>query len=378
MKTVKIIGTAHPFRGGLATYNERLAREFSTMGYQVEVETFTLQYPGFLFPGKSQYSDSPPPDGIPVRRTFSSVNPFSWFKTGNRIRKEKPDLVIIKYWLPFMAPCFGTIAKLIRKNKHSKIICIADNIIPHEKRPGDNILTSYFLKQVDGVVAQSKSVFEDVFKFTGKLPVTLCPHPMFDNFGESVPREKALEKLNLPSDFRYVLFFGFIRDYKGLDLLLKAFANEKLRNLNLKLLVAGEFYSSPKPYTDLIDQLQLHDTVILKTDFIADNEVNLYFGCADIIAQPYKNATQSGVTQIGYHFNKPMLVTNVGGLPEIIPHGIIGYVVDPNENQIAGALADFFTTGKKATFEANIEQEKKRFLWSAMVNAIIELTEKKQ
>ncbi len=277
-----------------------------------------------------------------------------------------------------MAPCLGTIAKLIRKNNHSKIICVADNIIPHEKRPGDNILTSYFLKQVDGVVAQSKSVFEDVFKFTDKLPVGLCPHPMFDNFGESIPREEALEKLGLRSDFRYVLFFGFIRDYKGLDLLLKAFAHENLRNSNIKLLVAGEFYSGPKPYLDLIDQLKLGDSVLLKTGFIADDEVNVYFGCADIIAQPYKNATQSGVTQIGYHFSKPMLVTNVGGLPEIIPHGKIGYVVEPNEDQIAGALIDFFTTGKKATFEANIEQEKKRFLWSAMVNAITGLTEKQQ
>lgn len=376
MKTVKIIGTAHPFRGGLATYNERLAREFQNMGYQVDIETFTLQYPGFLFPGKSQFSDSTPPQEISIKRTFSSVNPLSWLKTGNRIRKEKPDLVIIKYWLPFMAPCFGTIAKLIRKNKHSKVVCIADNIIPHEKRPGDNLLTAYFLKQVHGVVAQSKSVFDDVYKFTDKLPVRLCPHPMFDNFGEKLTRNNALEILGLSTDFRYILFFGFIRDYKGLDLLLKAFADERLQKLNLKLLVAGEFYSDSKPYLDLIEQLKINDSVVLKTDFIADNEVNIYFSCADIIAQPYKNATQSGVTQIGYHFSKPMLVTNVGGLPEIISHGIIGYVVEPDEQPIADALYDFFTTGKKAIFEVNIEQEKKKFLWSTMVKAITEITEK--
>ena len=265
-----------------------------------------------------------------------------------------------------MAPCFGTIAGIIRKNKHSKIICIADNIIPHEKRPGDNLLTGYFLRRVDGVVAQSKSVFNDVFKFTDKLPVKLCPHPMFDNFGEIIPREKALEMLGLATETKYVLFFGFIRDYKGLDLLLEAFADPRINKLDVKLIVAGEFYSDSKPYLDLIENLNLKSKIILKTDFIPDNEVNIYFSCAEIVAQPYKNATQSGVTQIGYHFNKPMLVTNVGGLPEIIPHNVIGYVVKPEVKPIADALFDFFTTDKKSTFERNILEEKKKFLWSTI------------
>jgi len=376
LKTIKIIGTAFPFRGGLAAYNERLAREFINEGYAVTIETFTLQYPGILFPGKTQYAEGEPPNDLKIVRSISSINPLNWIKVGNRIKKEKPDLVIIKYWLPFMAPCFGTIAGQIRKNKHSKIICIADNIIPHEKRFGDKWLTSYFLSKMHGVIAMSKSVFNDVFRFTAKLPVKLSPHPLFDNFGEIIEREKALQMLGLDPQFRYVLFFGFIRDYKGLDLLLKAFANPLVQNLNIKLIVAGEFYSDPKPYLNLIEQLNLTDTVILKTDFIADNEVNKYFSCADIVAQPYKNATQSGVTQIGYHFNKSMLVTNVGGLPEIIAHNIIGYVVNPNENEIAESLYDFFTTGKKSTFEKNILTEKKRFLWSTMTAAISEIASK--
>lgn len=378
MKTVKIIGTSHPFRGGLATYNERLAREYLNLGYTVEIETFTLQYPKFLFPGKTQYSASPAPENLEIRQTINSVNPFNWLKNGLRIKKEKPDLVVIKYWLPFMAPCFATLCWLIKRNRHSRVVCIADNIIPHENKPGYNLLTGLFLKTVDGVVAQSKSVYNDVFKFTNKIPVTLCPHPMFDNFGTPLPREKALETLGLSPEFRYVLFFGFIRDYKGLDLLLKAFATREVKNLNIKLIVAGEFYSKPDFYLDLIKSLDIENQVILKTDFIDDKDVNIYFSSADIIAQPYKTATQSGVTQIGYHFNKPMLVTNVGGLPEIIPDGVIGYVVEPEENQIASALSDFFTSGKKALFEKNILEEKKKYLWSAMVKAIESLYLKKQ
>ncbi len=377
MKTVKIIGPAYPFRGGLATYNERLATEFIREGYSVNIETFTLQYPSFLFPGKTQYSPVKAPEGLKITRTVNSINPFNWLKVGNRIRKEKPDLVIIKYWLPFMAPCFGTIAGRIRKNKHSKIIGIADNIIPHEKRPGDNTLTSYFIKRIDGVVAQSKSVFNDVFKFTKKLPVTLCPHPMFDNFGEIISRDKAVKMLELDPKFKYILFFGFIRDYKGLDLLFKAISDKQFNTLNVKVIVAGEFYSDSKPYLKMIEELGIEDKVILKTNFIADDEVNKYFCCADIIAQPYKHATQSGVTQIGYHFNKPMLVTNVGGLPEIIPHNVIGYVVEPKEKEISDALIDFFTTDKKSTFETNILTEKKKFLWSAMTAAISEMAFKK-
>ncbi len=376
MKTIKIIGSAFPFRGGLAAYNERLAREFINEGYSVTIETFTLQYPDILFPGKTQYAGGEPPKVLKILRSINSINPLNWIKVGNRIKKEKPDLVIIKYWLPFMAPCFGTIARQIRKNKHSKIICIADNIIPHEKRFGDKWLTSYFLGKMHGVIAMSKSVFNDVFQFTDKLPVKLSPHPLFDNFGEIIEREKALQMLGLDSKFRYVLFFGFIRDYKGLDLLLKAFANPLIQNLNIKLIVAGEFYSDSKPYLNLIEELNLTESVILKTDFIADNEVNKYFSCADIVAQPYKNATQSGVTQIGYHFNKSMLVTNVGGLPEIVPHNIIGYVVNPNEKEIAESLYDFFTTEKKSTFENNILSEKKRFLWSTMTAAISEIASK--
>jgi glycosyltransferase involved in cell wall biosynthesis len=370
MQHVKIIGPAYPYRGGLAAYNERLAREFIARGFRVEMETFTLQYPAIFFPGKTQYAGWEAPEGLDIRRTVSSVNPFNWIRVGNRIKKEKPDLVIFKYWIPLMAPCFGTIIRCMKKNRHTKVICIADNIIPHERRPGDKQLTSYFMQAVDGVVAMSKSVYEDILIFRKDIPRAICPHPLFDNFGEKIDRDVAVQKLNLDPSPRYMLFFGFIRDYKGLDLLLKALVNPVLNKMPVKLIVAGEFYTNSQPYFELIEKLGLGDKVILINKFIADQEVNSYFCAADIVVQPYKDATQSGVTQIGYHFNKPMLVTNVGGLAEIIPDQRAGYVVPPDEEAIARALIDFYEHKRQREFEANVAEEKKKFSWSNMVGTI--------
>ncbi len=374
-KTITIIGPAYPYRGGLAAYNERLAREFIQQGYQVKIETFTLQYPGILFPGKTQFADWEAPEGLNIKRTVSSINPFNWLKVGKRIRKEKPDILMVRYWLPFMAPCLGTICRKVRKNKHTKVICLADNIIPHEKRPGDKLLTSYFMKSIDGMVAMSESVLSDMKSFRADLSHALCPHPLFDNFGDKLETSKAKKILGLDSSLNYLLFFGFIRDYKGLDLLLKAFADDRLKQLPVKLIVAGEFYTDSKPYLELIGKLQLSERVILKTDFIPDNEVNRYFGAADLLVQPYKSATQSGVTQIGYHFEKPMLVTNVGGLAEIIPDQKVGYAVEPNEPAIADALLDFYENKRQDEFEKNLKIEKQKFSWKNMVNAFISVYE---
>jgi len=366
LKTIKIIGPAYPYRGGIATTNERLSQEFISLGFDVEIETFTVQYPSFLFPGKTQFSDKSAPENIKIKRTINSVNPVNWLKVGKRIGREKPDLVIIRYWLPFLAPCLGTIAGLIRKNKHTIIICLADNIIPHEHRPGDRLLTNYFIQRISGLIAMSKSVLTEAKSFRKDLPLGYCPHPIFDNYGEKLSFEIAKQKLALDSNTRYLLFFGFIRDYKGLDLLINAFADERLRNYPVKLLVAGEYYSSPDSYLALIREKNLEDLIELHTSFISDDKVNLYFSAADMIVQPYKSATQSGVTQIGYHFNKPMLVTNVGGLSEIIPDGKIGYVVEPESQKIADALVDFYENERMTEFEANIVEEKKKFSWLNM------------
>ncbi len=374
-RKIVIIGSAHPFRGGLAAYNERLAREFLSQGDEVQVETFSLQYPSFLFPGKTQYASWPAPDDLKINVTINSINLFNWLKVGRRLRKQKPDLVIIKFWLPFMGPCFGTIARIIKRNRHTRVISILDNIIPHEHRPGDRILTKYFVKPVDGFVAMSKSVMADIDHFDTKKPRKLCPHPLFDNFGKPVSREDALQSLSLDPATRYFLFFGFIRDYKGLDLLLQAFADSRLAAMPVKLIVAGEFYSDPKPYHNLIENLNLKERVILRTNFIPDSEVARYFCAADIIVQPYKSATQSGVTQIAYHFEKPMLVTNTGGLPEIVPHGKVGYVVEPEPKAISDALTDFIQNQRYDEYSGNARIEKNNYSWDRMVKTILETSD---
>jgi glycosyltransferase involved in cell wall biosynthesis len=371
LKTIKIIGPAYPYRGGIATTNERLAQEFISMGFNVDMETFTVQYPSFLFPGKTQYNEKSAPENLLIRRTINSVNPLNWIKNGLRIRREKPDLVIIRYWLPFLAPCLGTIAGLIRKNKHTIIICLADNIAPHEHHSGDRQLTNYFIQRIDGLIAMSRSVLTDANSFRKNLNLGYCPHPIFDNYGEKLSFEEAKQKLKLDTNTRYLLFFGFIRDYKGLDLLIEAFADDRLRKFPVKLLVAGEYYSSPEPYLQLIRENKLEKHIELRTDFIPDDKVNLYFSAADMIVQPYKSATQSGVTQIGYHFSKPMLVTNVGGLSEIISDGKIGYVVEPDIASIADALVDFFANDRRVDFEVNMIEEKKKFSWTNMVNTFL-------
>lgn len=372
-KKVVLVGTAHPFRGGLASYNERLIQEFVNQGNEASIETFILQYPNFLFPGKTQYSDSSKPENIIINETVNSVNPFNWIKIGRRIKKQKPDYLIIKFWLPFMGPCFGTIARIARKNKHTKVISIIDNIIPHEKRIGDRFLAKYFVKSVDGFVAMSKSVLDDLNTFDSKKPKLYNPHPLFDNFGEILDRKTALKKLNLSEEYRYILFFGFVRDYKGLDLLLEAFANENFRNQKIKLIVAGEYYNNEQKYMDLIQKLKLEEHIILKNEFIANEDVKNYFCAADIIAQPYKNATQSGVTQIGYHFEKPMLVTNVGGLGELIPHNKVGYVVEPNKDAISESLLAFFNENRREEMVENVKKEKEKFSWGKMIDTINEL-----
>jgi glycosyltransferase involved in cell wall biosynthesis len=373
---ITIIGTAYPYRGGLAAYNERLARQFAEEGHDVTILTFKLQYPGFLFPGKSQFLEGPAPTTIKIERKVNSVNPFNWLSIGYKLKSEKPDILIFKYWMPFMAPCFGTIARIVKSNRQTKVICILDNVIPHEKGPGDKMLTRYFTGSIDGAIAMSQSVLDDLMQFRRDIPVKLSPHPLFDNFGTPATRKEAIIKLGLEQDFRYLLFFGFIREYKGLDLLIKAFANVKLRNEKLKLIVAGEFYEDSAPYMELIKKNNLENEIILFDRFINDDEVNYFFSVADLIVQPYKSATQSGVTQIAYHFEKPMLVTNVGGLKEIVPHGRCGYVVNTNPEEIADSIFDFFENNRNVTFVTNIKREKEKYSWSKMTDSVSEVYKK--
>lgn len=369
MKVI-IVGTAYPYRGGLSAFNERLAYEYLQRGDEVEIYTFTLQYPSFLFPGKTQYSDEPAPKGLTIHRRINSINPFNWLKTGREIARKRPDLLITKFWLPFMAPCLGTIERRVRRNGHTRIVSILDNIIPHEHRPGDRIFARYFVRSTDAFVAMSRSVLDDLNLFDTKKPRRFCPHPLYDHYGDILPKEEARRMIGLDTDGRYVLFFGFIRSYKGLDLLLDAMADPRIAQRDIRLIVAGEFYGDPKPYMEQIERLGIADRIKLCTDFIPDSQVNRYFCAADLVAQPYKSATQSGVTQIAFHFEKPMLVTDVGGLAEIVPDGKIGYVVQPDAHQIADAIVRYYDDQREAPFTEAVRDEKQKYTWNKMLEAI--------
>jgi D-inositol-3-phosphate glycosyltransferase len=367
------IGPAHPYRGGPATFNDRLAVQFTAEGHDIEIFTFRLQYPKFLFPGKTQYTDAPPPEGIRITRRMNSINPFNWIATGLMIRKIKPDILLIRYWLPFMGPCLGTIGRIARSNRHTVVICIFDNVVPHESRPGDRLLTKYFTRSIDGGIVMSGSVLDELQSFCSGIQVKLNPHPLFDNYGAPVSREEALSALQLNGGNRYLLFFGFIRAYKGLDLLIKAFADKRLRTKKLKLIIAGEFYEDDAPYRQLIKLYDLENYVIIHDHFIKDNEVPLYFSVADLVVQPYRSATQSGVTQIAFHYEKPMLVTDVGGLREIVSDRVCGYVVSPQPEDIAEAIVDYFGNKRLEQFTEGVRKEKGKFSWDRMTASIIEV-----
>lgn len=374
-KKIIIIGSAHPLRGGgIATFNERLARQFTNEGFNTSIYSFTLQYPGFLFPGKSQFTDEPAPQGLKIISRINSINPFNWIKTGREIKKLKPDIVVVRFWIPFMGPCLGSILRIIKKNKHSKIICIADNVIPHEKRVGDKPFTRYFIKPVDAFIIMSQQVLIDLQSFTKTKKALLLPHPLYDNFGEKISKEEARKNLGIAKDETLVLFFGFIRKYKGLDILFDAMkiVGSHTQTATIKLLVAGEFYDDPKPYEEQAKEAGITDKLIMHTNFIKDSDVKYYLCAADVLVQPYRHATQSGVTPLAYHFEIPMIVTNVGGLPAMVPDNKAGLVAEPNAESLAKKIAEYFEKGE-AYFLPHLLEEKKKLSWARMTASILEL-----
>lgn len=366
---IVILGSAHPLRGGgISTFNERLAEVLQEQGHVVTIYSFSLQYPAFLFPGKSQFTNEPAPTNLTIHSAVNSINPFNWLTVGNKIKKEKPDLIIVRFWLPFMGPCFGTILRRVRKNKHTKIVAITDNVIPHEHRPGDMVFTKYFLKSCDAFVAMSKEVLKDLATFTSK-PSVFSPHPVYDNYGSPVSKSEACKQLNLNPSEKYLLFFGFIRKYKGLDILLDAMHDERIKASDIKLIVAGEFYDDKESYLEQIKGIE--DNVKLFTEFIPNNDIRLYFSAADVIVQPYRSATQSGITQVAYHFEKPMVVTDVGGLAEVVPHGKTGFVTTPNPTKIADAILAFYQEDSLPNLQENIAAEKQKYSWATFINNLL-------
>lgn len=368
-RKIAIIGPGHPLRGGLTTFNQRLAREFLAQGDSCVIYSFSLQYPSFLFPGTSQYSDEPAPEGLTIHTIINSVNPLNWLKVGRRIAKDRPDIILVRFWIPFMGPVLGTILRLVRGNKHTRIIGLADNIIPHEKRPGDSMFTRYFIGSCHAFITMSEKVMSDLRSLEKVKPAQLVAHPLYDNFGEAIAKDIARQRLGIDVGDKVILFFGFIRKYKGLDILLEAMADPRIREAGIKLLVAGEFYEDEKEYQEQIDRLGIRDLLILHTQFISDREVVNYFCAADVVIQPYRNATQSGVTPLAYHFEKPMVVTNVGGLPSMVPDRRCGLVAEVDPKAIATAILDFYGLGEEF-FIPHLRSEKQKLSWSKLTDTI--------
>lgn len=369
-----IVGTAYPFRGGLATFNQRLAQQFIEEGHKVEIITFTTQYPSFLFPGKTQLSSEQPPEGLKIRRAVNSCNPLSWWHVGQQLRKQKPDLVICCYWMAFFAPAFATIERVAKRNGHTKCIALVHNMIPHEPSVLDKLFAPSFVRNTDGFVALSQSVLTDIAKLGGEnKPAACSPHPIYDHYGERMPKAAACEALNLDPGKEYILFFGLVRAYKGLDLLIDAFAKVKDELPQLRLLIAGEFYEDEQKYREQIAGAGLNERVIVRNEFIPDADLRKYFGAASLIVQPYKSATQSGVTQVAFHFEKPILVTDVGGLAEIVHHGRMGYAVQPEAGAIAEALRDYYSNDRQEPFTEYLRKEKTKYAWDKMTHTFLKL-----
>lgn len=366
-----IIGPAYPLRGGgMASFNERLARAFQQDGHEVIIYTFSLQYPSILFPGTSQYSTEPAPQDLTIKVNINSINPINWIKTGLKLRKEKADIIVVRYWMPFMGPCFGTILRSAKKNKHSKIVCIADNVIPHEKHFYDNAFTKYFIKPIDAFITMSQKVLQDLKTFTSTKSAKYVAHPLYDNFGEKISKQEARKNVGIAHEEKILLFFGFIRKYKGLDILLDAMPEVIKKTPGIKLMIAGEYYEDAKIYEQQIDKLGIRNNLILKNGFVADHDIKNYLCAADVVVQPYRNATQSGVTPLAYHFEIPMIVTNVGALPDMVPDGKVGLVAEPNAASIAEKIITYFEMGEAHFLPALIE-EKKKYSWDVMVSEII-------
>lgn len=367
MSKIVIIGPAFPLRGGLASFDERLARQFAKEGHETLIYTFSLQYPNFLFPGTTQYSDSEPPKDINIKVCINSINPLNWLKVGFQLEKENVDIIIVRYWLPFMAPCLGTICRIAGRNKKTAIVALIDNILPHEKRFGDRFLSKYFTDSVDKFITMSQHVKHELLSFTNK-PTKLVNHPLIDNFGTKIGKNEARTLLNLPSDRFIFLFFGFIRKYKGLDMLIDAL-DFIPKDKNITLVIAGEFYADESEIVSQISSSSSKENIISRTHYISDDEVARYFSASDCVIQPYRSATQSGVTPLAYHFEVPMIVTDVGALPDLVPESL-GIVCDPVPESIAAAMVNIKELDMDK-FNQEIKIEKQKLSWQQFTEAII-------
>ena len=392
---IVIIGTAYPLRGGIAHYVALLSQTLIRRGHDVKIITFSRQYPKFLFPGKSQEEtvdsgkwivnnntkSSPSiihfPLSTPAEQVIDSINPLTWRKAGAVAAAFKPDLILFKYWIPFFAPAYGVIARTAKRitrklGKECKIAFIADNVLPHEKRPGDLMLTKFAFRAVDYFIVQSDAVERDLKSLDRHAKFIRLDHPVYENFGSRSDRSEARRKLSIPDDAPVILFFGYIRKYTGLDILLRAMPRIIESLPDIRLIVAGEFYGDEKEYRSIIQELRIPaKNLILATDYIPNDDVALYFSAANVTVLPYRTATQSGIVQIAYNFDVPVIATNVGGLAEIVIDGKSGIIAeDATPEAIAEAVLRYFQQRMEPQLTEGVIHEKKKYSWDTFAEGI--------
>ena len=359
-----LIGPFPPLRGGISMFNHSLAKELEKDN-QVYRISFSKQYPNLFFPGKTQFFDF---NGKSSMNLINSVNPLSWKSTANYINNIEPDLVIFQYWMPFFAPAFSSIAKKIKNTNDTKIIVNCNNIIPHESGIFDKYLSLKFFKHCDYFIVMSDSVKNDLLSIIPSASYIESKHPLYDTFGNSIDKEEARKSLSLKSE-KVILNFGLIRDYKGLDLLIESTDNLKNKLDDFKIVVAGECYNGEQQYYELARKLGVEDCFDFKFKFVENSDIPKYFCAADVVVLPYKSATQSGIIPIAYHYNKPVITTNVGGLAECVLHGKTGFICDTNPQSISNGILEFFNSNEN--FINNVNEYKKQFSWEIFVKNMI-------
>ncbi|MBI3239437.1 MAG: glycosyltransferase [Flavobacteriia bacterium] len=365
---ITFLSTLYPYRGGIAQFNANLYRELEKQEHTLQAVTFTRQYPNFLFPGETQLvTEKDTVDPIPTKRWLDSINPFTYWSTARKIRQFEPELLITKYWMTFFGPSLGTVAKRMRKS--TTRISILDNVIPHEHRFFDKPFNRFFLKHNDGFVVMSDSVLKDLLSLKPDAKYLRIDHPLYDHFGKQLDRAEACAKLGIDPSKKIILFFGFIRDYKGLDILLDATAS---LSDDYCVVVAGEVYGSFEKYEQQIIKLGIQNKLKLFNHYIGDQEVPLYFSAADVCVLPYKSATQSGITSIAMHFNLPIIATDTGGLKELVQHEKTGLIVDqPDAVLLSESIKRYFDEGMKQAFAQNLEVEKAKHSWANFAAKLI-------
>lgn len=366
-----IIGTAYPLRGGIAHYNGILAAELRQR-HSVDIITFKRQYPTFLFPGSTQDEGGGTIHGDPAPQLIDSINPFNWIAVAREIRLLEPDVLIFKYWIPFFGPCFGTIARLVKRRSATKVICICDNVLPHEHRPFDRSFTRYAFAPVDAFIVQSAAVERELRALVPNARYRLVPHPVYTMFGTAREKQLARTALGLRHE-RVLLFFGYVRRYKGLHVLIDALASV-VRHMDVQLLIVGEFYDSEASYREHIRSLGLESRIRLEAGYLPNDRVAEFFSAADAVVVPYLSATQSGIIQIAYNFDKPVIATDVGGLAEVITDGKTGLIAPPNDIEgLSAKILEFYQKDLEGPLVANVRVEKLKYSWNALTAAIEEL-----